>query len=1145
MKISPLIFKEEFCRNETAPPILSSALRRFFSRAFIFALALTFVAAPAWAQLRVVSVTPRADDLHAPTNAAVRVTFDQALNENTLSSRPLRVWGSFRGEYQGSLNYDSSTSKLSLAPFQSFIESEEITVVLKNSVRSLAGAELAQPLVWRFTIANPFGTANFTPVVIDLNSNNSQEPTQIIPADFDNDSFIDLAVVHRGSNQITVLRNTFRATSGAVLATISTTLATQATPVSAVAADFNSDGRMDLAVANFNSNTVQLFTGDGALGFSTPRAFDTGEHPSDLIAHDFDGDGDLDLAVAMSGIDQLAILRNDSLGFFVEAQRLQVGASPNKLTAWDFDGDSDLDLVVANSGNRTLSIFRNDASGVFAPAGTITLALTPVDLKTGDIAGRGANLVGDGRRELVVLGSDLPFLGKISESNAAGTSQVSVISWNAGTNTFNTTQSLTLDGRGQSFVLCDVDSIDAVTPNSPFQPDRDLDIFMTRFWDDRLSWLRNSDNALLNPLSLGDVDSVRSAKAIAYFDVDRDGDNDLAISNYLDNQLVIYRNGGQRITPCGLVDSLGNDVATINFGEVAVGSTGLRGFFLPNDTSLDFLFSTTLSDSIHFRILPASGSLPAGENVPVRIEFAPTDTVSYSAVLLIRLNDHLNANETCAIILQGRGVQPAIFLPNDSLDFGCTPPGATAIRELVIENHGNFALDILSGATSTSQFVPLVNMAGLRIPPRTAIRVAIAFRPDRLGDFVDSLQIRSTDPANPLVIVQLRGCGSNSGPVITSADTLRATEDIEATYIAAADDPDGGSPTFRFLNLPHWLSASNDTVRGTPREGDRDSSFTVIASDGFFNDTLRVIVIVTPVNDAPVFDSLGVLTVFEEELLTFTLVARDPEDSTFTLTAQNLPNGASFVDRGEGRGDFSWRPPLGSAGQYSVTFIAQEQVANAGLTSIVIVPITVLKRLPDLFVQALTRNQPVIKRNQRIAVTAVFGDSLAPVTQAFTAGLFLNNTLVADTTINEFARDGSFSLTREVVFDQTGRQVLEARIDIGNQIPELNEANNILRLEVQVEAGELAVAPNPFTPNADGYNDEVIFDLRDFEGQELELKIFGLRGELLRTFNATRAVEFRWNGKSENGEPQYPGPYLYLLTDRGKKIASGYIVLAR
>ncbi|RIK65239.1 hypothetical protein DCC62_25750, partial [candidate division KSB1 bacterium] len=405
-----------------------------------------------------------------------------------------------------------------------------------------------------------------------------------------------------------------------------------------------------------------------------------------------------------------------------EAQRLQVGASPNKLTAWDFDGDSDLDLVVANSGNRTISIFRNEASGVFTPAGTITLALTPVDLKTGDIAGRGANLVGDGRRELVVLGSDLPFLGKISESNAAGTSQLSVISWNAGANTFNTTQSLTLDGRGQSFVLCDVDSIDAVTLNSAFQPDRDLDIFMTRFWDDRLSWLRNSDNALLNPLSLAEVDSVRSAKAIAYFDVDRDGDNDLAISNYLDNQLVIYRNGGQRLTPCGLVDSLGNDVATINFGEVAVGSTGLRGFFLPNDTSLDFLFSTTLSDSIHFRILPASGSLPAGENVPVRIEFAPTDTVSYSAVLLIRLNDHLNANETCAIILQGRGVQPAIFLPSDSLDFGCVPPGATAIRELVIENHGNFALDILSGAFASRRappsalplpFVPIVSAISL------------------------------------------------------------------------------------------------------------------------------------------------------------------------------------------------------------------------------------------------------------------------------------------------------------------------------------------------------------------------------------------------------------------------------------------------
>lgn len=1133
------------CRAFRSLPAFRQSRRHCLPRAGAALLAVLLSATAAAAQLRVLAVSPPADDLHATPNASVRVTFDQALDETALPLRPLRVWGSYRGEYAGALSYDAFANQLSFTPFQSFIEGEDVTVVLRRPLRSRSGSTLAQPLVWRFLVATPLGTARFEPAVIDLSAERTQEPTQILPADFDNDGFVDLAVVHRGSHQITLLQNVFQKTAGAALVAMKRTLATQSTPVSAAAADFNSDGRLDLAVANFNSNTVQVFIGDGNFGFSAPRVFDTGEHPSDLIAQDFDGDGDLDIALTLFGSDRLALMRNDSLGFFSESQRLAVGAAPNKVTAWDFDGDNDLDLAVANSGSRALTIFRNDAAGTFSAAGTVAVALTPVDLKTGDLAGRGANAVGDGRRELVVLGSDLPFLGKPSGAAAAGSSEVAVIAWNAGNSTFTAVQSLTLTGRAQSFVLCDVDSLDASTPASPYQPDRDLDILFTRFWEDGVAWLRNADNAPLNPAAVAELDSVHSAKAIAAFDVDRDGDNDFVVSNYLDNQLVIYRNGGQRITPCGLVDSLGTPVTTIDFGAVPVGGTGLATYFLANPTSLDFLFTATLSDSIHFRLLPARGSLPAGEIVPIRLEFAPSDTLPYTAILLLKLNDYLNTSESCAIVLQGRGVRPLLHLPQTEIDFGCVPPGATSIRELILENRGNYELEILGAATSTNYFIALTNLNGLRLAPNAAVRVSFAFRPDRLGAFSDSLRIRTSDPSQPLLKVYFRGCGSASAPVITSPDTLRATEDVEAIYVATASDPDGSQPAFRFLNLPRWLAATGDTVRGTPREGDGNTSFTIIASDGFFADTLAVIVLVSPVNDAPVFDSLGAFVVFEEELLTFTVAARDPEDAEVTLAATSLPPGSAFAQQGNGRGTFTWRPAFGSAGAYRAIFAATEQTNAGPLTASLTVPIDVIKRLPDLFVQTLTRNATTIKRNQAVTVTVVFGDSLAPVAESFRAGLFLNNTLLADTTLSGLGRDRRVSFVRDVVFAETGRQTLEARVDIDNRIPEINKANNVLRLEVMVEAGALAVAPNPFTPNADGYNDEVIFDLRDFAGEELELRIFGLRGELLRSFKASGGREYRWNGANESGAQQYPGPYLYLLTAGGRKIASGYVVLAR
>jgi hypothetical protein len=175
--------------------------------------------------------------------------------------------------------------------------------------------------------------------------------------------------------------------------------------------------------------------------------------------------------------------------------------------------------------------------------------------------------------------------------------------------------------------------------------------------------------------------------------------------------------------------------------------------------------------------------------------------------------------------------------------------------------------------------------------------------------------------------------------------------------VATATDPDNTPLTFRFENLPHWLRASGNIASGTPREGDRDSSFTVIASDGFFSDSLRVIVIVTPVNDTPAFDLIAEQTVYERDLLQFEVIARDPENSPLTLAAQNLPTGAAFVVRGNGSGQFSWRPELGTAGEYSVTFTAAEQTGTPPLTSSMTVKIIVLQRLPDLYIATLSAGQ--------------------------------------------------------------------------------------------------------------------------------------------------------------------------------------------
>jgi hypothetical protein len=64
-----------------------------------------------------------------------------------------------------------------------------------------------------------------------------------------------------------------------------------------VAADFNHDGKLDLAVANACSNRVGSLLGDGAGGFTLRSTAPTGSMPFDMVTNDFNGDRLPDLFV--------------------------------------------------------------------------------------------------------------------------------------------------------------------------------------------------------------------------------------------------------------------------------------------------------------------------------------------------------------------------------------------------------------------------------------------------------------------------------------------------------------------------------------------------------------------------------------------------------------------------------------------------------------------------------------------------------------------------------------------------------------------------------------------------------------------------------------------------------------------------------
>jgi hypothetical protein len=76
--------------------------------------------------------------------------------------------------------------------------------------------------------------------------------------------------------------------------------------------DFNRDGRVDLAVADFGSESVSILLGNGDGTFGAPHNFAVGYLPNNAAVGDFNGDGKLDLAVADAGTNIVSVLMNDT-----------------------------------------------------------------------------------------------------------------------------------------------------------------------------------------------------------------------------------------------------------------------------------------------------------------------------------------------------------------------------------------------------------------------------------------------------------------------------------------------------------------------------------------------------------------------------------------------------------------------------------------------------------------------------------------------------------------------------------------------------------------------------------------------------------------------------------------------------------------
>jgi len=209
-------------------------------------------------------------------------------------------------------------------------------------------------------------------------------PNSVVAADFNVDGNLDLAVANNGSGaRILYGEGTGQFLAGPVFLS---------TAVSVAAADFDGDGRTDLALCGV---ALSIVLNSGGGHFATAAEFGGVRQPSALASEDFDGDGDPDVAVANYDSDDVSVFLGDGRGGFKSVRRFPVGREPVRLAVGDFTGDGMLDLAVANQSSQDISVFAGAAGGSFSPAGAVALPGRPVAMETGDFNA-------DGKLDLVV-----------------------------------------------------------------------------------------------------------------------------------------------------------------------------------------------------------------------------------------------------------------------------------------------------------------------------------------------------------------------------------------------------------------------------------------------------------------------------------------------------------------------------------------------------------------------------------------------------------------------------------------------------------------------------------------------------------------------------------------------------------------------
>jgi len=205
-------------------------------------------------------------------------------------------------------------------------------------------------------------------------------------ADFNGDGIPDVAVAGSNPDQVQVF---FGQKDGNFLAGPLVRLTQHIS--SMAAADFNGDGIPDVAFSTLalgsNPGGIQVWLGDGTGSFKLTYSDSVLQsNLTQIVAADFNGDGKQDLAVTdLSSSTVFGLFLGNGNGTLQQLKRFGSGtAGTRRLTTGDFNGDGNLDVAASDAELGFIYVMLGNGSGGFQSAATLNGVLEAGSLATGD-----------------------------------------------------------------------------------------------------------------------------------------------------------------------------------------------------------------------------------------------------------------------------------------------------------------------------------------------------------------------------------------------------------------------------------------------------------------------------------------------------------------------------------------------------------------------------------------------------------------------------------------------------------------------------------------------------------------------------------------------------------------------------------------